>query len=138
MNYKIITKYIKISTFEIPDSKIYFNLANDINNYRINIDIKSEPLKDKLILVNTTLSLIPKVNFEKKIKSEVCFSSLVELDGDLTDKSGLEEIILIKVPENIYPELRKIFIYFFEKSGFTGIKIDESIDFKKLNNLRKN
>ena len=88
--------------------------------------------------MNTTLSLIPKVNLEKKIKSEVCFSSLVELDGDLTDKSGLEEIILIKVPENIYPELRKIFIYFFEKSGFTGIKIDESIDFKKLNSLRKN
>ena len=67
---------------------------------------------------------------KKKIKSEVCFSSLVELNGDLTDKSGLEEIILIKVPENIYPELRKIFIYFFfEKSGFTGIKIDESVDF---------
>ena len=66
MNYKIVTKYIKSSTFEIPDSKIYFNLANDINNYKINIDIKSEQLKDNLILVNTTLSLIPKVNFEKK------------------------------------------------------------------------
>ena len=36
MNYKIITKYIKNSTFEIPDSKLYFNLANDINKYRIN------------------------------------------------------------------------------------------------------
>ena len=48
MNYKIVTKYIKVQLLK-SQTKIYFNLANDINNYRINIDIKSEQLKDKLI-----------------------------------------------------------------------------------------
>ena len=48
------------------------------------------------------------------------------------------EIILIKVPTEIYPELRRTFIFVFECSGFREIKIDEQVDFKKLYNLRNN
>jgi len=44
----------------------------------------------------------------------------------------LEKIILIKVPNEIYPEIRSLFILLFEKSGFNKIKIDEKIDFNEL------
>jgi len=44
----------------------------------------------------------------------------------------LEEIILIKVPNEVYPEIRGLFVLLFEKSGFNKIKIEENIDFKEL------
>ena len=63
---------------------------------------------------------------------------MVELDKNLTDKKKLEEIILIEIPNKIYPELRKIFIFIFENSGFREIKIDLEVDFKKLYLSRRN
>ena len=57
---------------------------------------------------------------------------MVELDKELTDKKKLEEIILIEIPNKIYPELRKVFIFIFENSGFKEIKIDKNVDFKKI------
>ena len=76
-------------------------------------------------------------NFEK-IDALVTYSTLVEIDKDLTEKKRLEEIILIEIPNKIYPELRKVFIFIFENSGFREIKIDQVIDFKKLYLSRKN
>ena len=48
------------------------------------------------------------------------------------NKTSLEEVILIKVPNEIYPEIRSLFVLLFEKSGFKKIKIEENIDFKEL------
>ena len=50
----------------------------------------------------------------------------------------MENIILIKVPTEIYSELRQIFIFLFENSGFKDIKINEKIDFEKLYKMKKN
>ena len=55
----------------------------------------------------------------------------------LNNKKSLEEVILIRVPNEIYPEIRDLFVLLFEKSGFSKIKIEESIDFKELY-LKKN
>ena len=49
----------------------------------------------------------------------------------------MEKIILIEVPSKIYPELRKIFIFLFENSGFKDVKISETVDFKNLYKMRK-
>ena len=49
----------------------------------------------------------------------------------------MEKIILIEVPTKIYPELRKIFIFLFENSGFKDVKINETVDFQKLYMMRK-
>ena len=53
------------------------------------------------------------------------------------DEKEIEEIVLIKVPTEIYPELRKIFVFVFENSGFKDVKISDTVDFKKLYDLRK-
>ena len=49
----------------------------------------------------------------------------------------MEKIILINVPTEIYPGLRKIFVFLFENSGFKDVKINETVDFEKLYKLRK-
>jgi preprotein translocase subunit SecB len=132
MNYKIVGKYIKNLQFEIPNPKVFFLLEKHISNYKINIDIKSNQFKDKIIEVDTTLALHTNNNDFDKINTKIIFSTIVEIEGELTNKEALEEIILIKVPDEIYPEIRSLFVLLFEKSGFKKIKIEESINFKEL------
>ena len=132
MNYKVIGKYIKDLKFEIPNPKTFFLLEKNIVNYKINIDIKSHRYKDKIVEVIITLSLNPITTIENKINTKIVFSTIIEIDGVLTEKKSLEEIILIKVPNEIYPEIRSLFVLLFEKSGFNKIKIEEKIDFNEL------
>ena len=96
MNYKIVAKYIKDLKFEIPNPKVFFSLEKDIVNYKINIDIKSNQFKNQIVEVETTLALNPiNDNFER-INTKIIFSTIIEIDGELSDKKSLEEIILIK------------------------------------------
>ena len=137
MSYKIIGKYIKELDFNIPNPKTFFLLSKDISNYKINIDIKSSQTKQNIIEVLTSLGLSPtKDNFET-INTKIVFSTIVELEGNKLSKEEMEKIILIEVPSKIYPELRKIFVFLFENSGFKDVKISESVDFEKLYKMRK-
>ena len=116
--------------------KFFFLLEKNISNYKVNIDIKSHTIKEKIIEVVITLSLNPVIDKADKINTKIIFSTIIEIDGVLTEKKSLEEIILIKVPNEIYPEIRSLFILLFEKSGFNKIKIEEKIDFKSLYSKR--
>ena len=138
MSYKIIAKYIKSINFDISTPDKFFSLSKDISNYKFKIDIKSNRFRDNIIEIQTSLSLEPRDNNFDKINALATYSTLVELDKNLTDKQKLEEIILIKIPSEVYPELRKVFIFIFENSGFREIKIDPNVDFKKLYISRKN
>ena len=137
MSHKIIGKYIKELKFNIPNPKTFFLLSKDIANYKINIDIKSSQVKQNIIEVLVSLNLQPvKDNFEK-IDTKIIFSTIVELTSDKLTKEEMEKIILINVPSKIYAELRNIFIFLFENSGFKDVKISETVDFAKLYQMRK-
>ena len=138
MSYKIIGKYLKDLDFKIPNVKTFFLLSKEITNYKINIDIKSLQIKERIIEVETSLNLLPTKDNLEKIKTKIIYSTVVELSDKTNNKEEVEKIVLIKVPTEIYPELRKIFVLTFEKSGFKDIKISESVDFQKLYNLKKN
>ena len=137
MNYKIIGKYIKEVNFEIPNPKVFFSLSKNIVNYRINIDIKSNQIKQNIIEVLTSLQLIPTRDDFEKINTKIVFSAVVELLSDKIDKSEMEKIILINVPSEIYSELRGIFVSLFESSGFKDIKVNKDVNFQKLFETRK-
>ena len=137
MNYKIIGKYIKDLNFSIPNPKTFFLLSKDIANYKINIDIKSIRVKQNIIEVLTSLNLTPNKNNFEKINTKIVFATIVELSNDNIEKKEMEEIVLVKVPSEIYSELRKIFVNLFENSGFKDIKINEYVDFQKLYNIKK-
>ena len=76
-----------------------------------------------------------KDDFEK-IDTKIIFSTIIELDNSEINKKEMEKIILVKVPEKIYSELRQIFIFLFENSGFKDVKINETVDFNKLYKLK--
>ena len=137
MTHKIIGKYIKELKFNIPNPKTFFLLVKDIANYKINIDIKSVQVKQKIIEVLTSLKLTPVKDDFEKIDTKIIFSTIVEFSNESLTKEEMEKTILINIPSKIYPELRQIFIFLFENSGFKDIKINETVDFEKLYKMRK-
>ena len=137
MSYKIIGKYIKSLKFNIPNPKTFFLLSKNISNYKINIDIKSNQVKQNIIEVLTSLSLTPVKNDFEIIDTKIIFSTILELNNENIQKEEMEKIILIKVPTEIYSELRQVFVFLFENSGFKDVKINEAVDFEKLYKLRK-
>ena len=113
MNYKIIGKYIKNLNFNIPNPKTFFLLSKDIANYKINIEIKSNQVKQNIIEVLTSLNLSPTKGDFEKINTKIVYATVVELSNDKLEKKEMEKIILIDVPTKIYTELRAIFVFLF-------------------------
>ena len=137
MTYKIIGKYIKNLSFNIPNTKTFFLLTKNIVNYKINIDIKSNQIKQNIIEVLTSRNLTPTREDFEIINTKIVFATIVELQNNKLEKNEIEKIVLVKVPSEIYAELRKIFVSLFENSGFRDIKISEKVDFQKLYEMKK-
>ena len=138
MSYKIISKFIKDISFEIPSTKAFVMLEKEILNYGLNFDIKSNPYKNNIIEVNTTLKISPNENVKHKILTEITCTTLVSIEKNFEDKKELEKIILIKIPAEIFPLLYETFVYLFTQAGIKNIQIDKIVDFQKLYDKRKN
>jgi len=137
MSYKIISKFIKDVSFEIPNAQAFIMLEKEISNYTLTFDITSKPFKNNIIEVNTVLRTAPNQEVKHKILSEITCTALVSLEKKFEDKKELEKIILIKIPTEIYSTLYATFIYLFNKAGVKNIQIDKEVDFEKLYKERK-
>ena len=137
MSYKIISKFIKDVSFEIPNVQAFVMLEKEISNYSLNFDIKSNPYKNNIIEVNTVLRIRPNQEVKHKVFTEITCGALVSIEENFKDKKELEKIILIKVPGEIYPTLYETFVYLFQQAGIKNIQIDKKVDFEKLYNERK-
>ena len=137
MSYKIISKFIKDVSFEIPSAQAFLMLEKEIANYTLNFDIKSNPFKNNIIEVNTVLRISPNQEVKHKILAEITCTALVTIEKKFEDKKELEKIILIEIPTEIYPTLYATFIYLFNKAGVQNIQIDKEVDFEKLYKERK-
>ena len=132
MSYKIISKFIKDISFEIPNAQAFIMIEKEIVNYNLNFDIKSQPFKENINEENTTLKINPNENVKHKILTEINLTSLVSIDqGKISGKKELEEIILVKVPTEIYPTLYETFVYLFKQAGVKNINIEKEINFEK-------
>ena len=137
MNYKIISKYIKDVSFEIPSAQSFVMLEKEIANYSLNFDIKSNAYKENIIEVNTTLKMVPNQNVKHKILGEITGSALVSIDKDFKNKTEIEKIVLIKVPQEMYNTLYETFIFLFKQAGIKNLQISKEVDFQKLYETRK-
>jgi preprotein translocase subunit SecB len=137
-NFKILAEFIKDMSSETPDSQTYMFVKENISKYHLDIDIKSIPLKSKLIEINTTLKFEDKERNEKKSHFEIVYASIVRVDESVNDKKDLERIILCDVQNKIYPNLERAFLNLLHNSGFPEIKLEKKIDFNKLYNEKFN
>ena len=136
MSYKILSKFIKDISFEIPNAETFVMLEKEIQKYNLIFDIKSKPYKNNIIEVNTILRLTPSKEIKHKMLTEINFAALVSVDENIKDKEELEKIVLIKVPTEIYPTLYETFVYLFSQAGIKEISIEKEVNFEKLYNER--
>ena len=130
--YKILSSFIKDMSSETPDVESYLFTKDNISKYELDIDINSNPLKNKLIEVNTCLKFHDKTKQEKKSYFEVIYTSVVRIEDGVKEKKDLQKIVLCDVPTEIYTELEKILINLLSSSGYPGVKFDKKVDFNKL------
>ena len=132
MSYKIISKFIKDISFEIPDAQTFVMIEKELKNYNLKFDIKSKPFKDNIIEVNTILKLITNKDVKHRMLAEINLTALVSIDKVFQEKERVEKIILVDVPTAIYPTLYEIFVYLFKQSGLKEIRIAKEVNFEKL------
>ena len=137
MSYKIISKFIKDISFEIPDANAFLMLEKEISNYSLNFDISSKKFKNNIIEVNSILRLSPNLEVKNKILTEINLAALVSIEENIKDKNQLEKIILVKVPSEIYTVLYETFVFLFTKAGIKNISIEKEINFEKMYNEKK-
>ena len=136
MSYKILSKFIKDISFEIPTAKAFALLEKEVTKYNLNFEIKSSPFKGNIVEVNTILRMVPTQEVKHKILTEINISALVSIEKNFEDKKELEKIILIKIPNETYPTLYETFVYLFSKAGVQNIRIEKEVNFEKMYNER--
>jgi len=137
-NFKILAQFVKDISSETPDIQSYIFVKENISRYKLNIDINSKALKNKMIEVNTTLKFEDKEPNEKKSYFEIVYVSIVRVEEEVKDKKDLEKILLCDVQNKIYPNLEKTFLNLLHNSGFPEVRLDKKIDFTQLYKQRAN
>ena len=137
-NFKIISSFIKDMSSETPDAQTFIFVRDKISKYRLNIDINSKAVRDGIIEVNTILKFTDQPEILKKSHFEITYTSIVKIDKKVTDKKEMEKIILCDVPNQIYPDLERIFLNLLTDSGYPGIKFEKKINFTELYKQRSN
>ena len=135
--FKILAEFVKDISSETKDVQTYLFVKDYISKYQLTIDITSNPTKNKLIEVNTTLKFQDKENNEKKSYFEIVYASIVKLDENVKEKKEIQKIILCDVQKKIQPRMEKAFTDLINNSGFKQVKVN-NIDFEKLYNSQFN
>ena len=136
--FRIVSKFIKDMSSETKDIETYFFVKDNILKYQLNIDIKTKPLKNKMVEINTILKFEDKEANEKKSYYEIVYATIIKVDDEVKEKKDMERIILCDVPTKIYPDLENSFLNLIHNSGHPIIKLEKKIDFNKLYNERFN
>ena len=136
--YKILAKFIKDISAETLDLETYIFVKNDISKYNLHIDITSLALKDRVIEINTKLSLSDPNEGQKKIYFEIVYATVVKIDETIKNSKEIEKIVLCDVQNKIYPELEKIFLKLIVDSGYPEPKPNKKINFEELFKKKNN
>ena len=95
MNYRIISKFIKDISFEIPNAQTFVMLEKEISKYNLSFDIKSKPFKNNIIEVNTVLKIIPNQELKNKMLAEINLTALVSIEKNFQDYFNQKQSKLI-------------------------------------------
>ena len=129
--YKIILDYINDLSIEIKDPEALLVARERILKYKLDLDISSKPLKNKMIEVNTKLTYHDKEIKKKEVMFQIIYATVFKLES-IESKDELKKIILCDVQKEIYPKLENIFLNIIKSSGLPKIKFTKKVDFDEL------
>ena len=109
-NFKILGNYIKDMSSETKDTQTYLYVKDYISRYKLDINIVSKAIKNKMIEVNTILKFEDKDDSKLKSFFEMTYATIVQVNDEVKGKEELQKIILCDVQIKIYPQLEKAFL----------------------------
>ena len=137
IKHKVLLSYIKDLSVETPDAESLISAKENISKYTLKLDLTSEPLKNKMVEVNTKLTYEDK-NSKKKTHFEMIYSTVVQIEEEKPDTEKVKKFILCDLQIQIYPKIEKTFLDILRLSGFPNLQLKSKIDFNKYYNQRKN
>ena len=132
--YKIVSKFIKDLSTETKDLETYIYVQDVISRYHLNIEINSKPLKNKMIEIDTLLRFRDTENTNFKSFFELTYTTVIKINGETDDKEELQKIVLCDVQEEIFPNLKNIFLTLIHNCGYENVTFDKEVDFRNLYN----
>ena len=136
--FKILGQYIKDMSSETPDIETFLFVRERISKYQLDIDIKSNAIKNQMIEVNTSFKFIDKEESKKKSHFEIIFATIIKVNENIKTKEELEKIILCDLQIKIYPALEKSLLSLLHISGYPDLKFEKKVDFENLYKQRFN
>ena len=136
--YKIILKYIKDISVEIPNPETFIFSKDYITKYSLGINISTETLKNGMIEIITKLTYKDPTENKKKSHFEISYSTVIKIIDKNLEKKEMEKILLCEVQNEIYPELEKVFINLIKDSGFPELKLEKKVNFEELYQKKMN
>ena len=130
--YRIILKYINDLSAEVKDPEALLIAKERILKYKLDLDISSKPLKNKMIEISTKLTYHDKEIKKKEVFFQIVYATVIKIEKNLKDKNELEKIILCDVQIEIYKELENILLNIIKYSGFPDIQFKKKLDFENL------
>ena len=135
--HKILLNYIKDLSVETPDAESLIAARENISKYSLKLDLKSNPLKNKMIEVETKLTYDDPTS-KKKTYFEMVYATVVRIEEEKPNIEEIKKFILCDLQIQIYPQIEKSFLEILRLSGFPNLKLNNKIDFAKLYEERKN
>ena len=132
--YKIISQFIKDLSSETKDLETYIHVQDIISRYHLNIEINSDPLKNKMIEINTLLRFRDSENTNFKSFFELTYTTVIKVIEGTKNKEELQKIVLCDVQEEIFPNLKNIFLSLIHNCGYENVTFDKEFDFRNLYN----
>ena len=136
--YRILGEFIKDISAETKDIESYIYTKENISKYKLFIDIKTKPLKNKMAEVSISTKFRENEENIKHGYFEMVYAVIVKIDEGVNTKEVLEPIFLKDVPTEVYPRIEKIFLDLLNHSGYPNVKFETKVDFNELYNRRKN
>ena len=132
--YKILAEFVKDSSSETENIETYLFVKKNISNYKLNVDIYSKPLKNKIIEINIVLRFEDKNLKNKRSHFEINYVVVIKLIDNFDNKKELKKILLSEIPNKVCPNLVYAFTSLMKSSGFPEVKLNKNIDFEKFYN----
>ncbi len=86
--FKIIGKYIKDMSSETKDAETYIFVKNNILKYKLDININSKAIKNKMVEINTILKFEDKEDSKLKSHFEMTYATIIQLNDDVKEKKN--------------------------------------------------
>ncbi len=130
--FKIILEYIKDLSIETPSASALLFVRENLDTYKMDIDISSVVLKNKSLEITTKLILQDKNNNKDKAFFEIKYGTVISIEESITDKKIISKIVLCDLQKIIYPKIQNIFLDIIKNSGYPYIKFEKEVDFEKM------